>query len=99
MLPFIHLIFINYLLYIQHIVFDDFERLVKLFCKLIICFALVFFFPPFICNLSEDITGTLNWILLSDHNAHRVIYLKIWCLDVDHIMLNVRFVEEHFPFV
>lgn len=49
--------------------------------------------------MAADITGTLNWILLSDHNAHRVIYLKIWCLDVDHIMLNVRFVEEHFPFV
>lgn len=43
--------------------------------------------------------GTLNWILLSDHNAYRVIYLKIWCLDVDHIVLSVRFMDEHFPCV
>lgn len=48
--------------------------------------------------MAVDVTVTLNWILFSDPNAYRVIYLKIWCL-VDQIMLNVRFMEEHFPFM
>lgn len=43
--------------------------------------------------------ATLNWILFDNHNVNGNIYLKIWCLNVDRIMLNVKFIEDHFSFI
>lgn len=43
--------------------------------------------------MAADVTVTLNWVLFSDPDAYRIIYLKIWCLVVDQI------IEEHFPFM
>lgn len=48
---------------------------------------------------ADDIIVTLNWILFGNPNDHYVIYLETWCLDITKIMLNVRFIAEHFPLI
>lgn len=49
--------------------------------------------------MAPDKIATLNWILFDNHNANGIIYLKIWCLNVDWIMLNVKFIEDHSSFI